>query len=499
MKKLFSLLIITALSLSLCSCDALDGIKGIFAPDNDDEQTAAEPAPPGEITAGMTDFDIYNPLTTSSDTVSDICGFIFEPLFGMDVNMHIYGVLASSYEPDSDGRGMTIHLKQGVFWHDGRDFVAADAVYTTNMIKNGGTRYDKLVEPIESIWAVDNYTVYARFRRAVPNGAALFTFPIIRNGSMWETMPIGTGPFYMDYKGDLAAYDWHFGEKAAIDKIKIKQIPNMQKLLSLFDASVIDYASSEILDFSNYMPKSNSRVVDYVSNDMVFVGFNTLSAVFSDTAARRAVSYLIDRDNIVSNIYYSRAAASEYAINPSSYAAFDASKRHGADSDAAVMLLDEAGWKPNNNGVYVKTGKGTYFSVRILVNSESEERVRIAEELAEGMTALGMRAVVDKCGAAAFSSRLDAKNYDMFIGETELLPGGDITPLAATGYNCMGYSDAAVDTILAQLGTLNSEEDISSVSQMLYTKLWEDSPFAVICFLKRGIAVTSRLVWGVEP
>lgn len=454
-----------------------------------------------EITAGITEVDTFNPLYTQSDTVSDVCGFVFEPLFGIDPSLRTMGVLADSYEISSDGSLLTIHLKQDVYWHDGAVFTAADAVYTANLIKYGGTRYDRLMEQVDTVWAVDNYTVCVRFRRAVPDPTALFTFPIIKNNSGTDSFSaIGTGPFYFDSTNNLTATDWYHDGRASIDRINIKTLPDDEKLISMLDASVVDFLTAEKLDMSSYMQKSNSHVWDYVSNEMVFIGFNMNSSVFSDVYARRAVSMLADRDDIVNSVYYMRAQSSEYAVNPCSWAAFDKSSKHHADAQGAIELLTSNGWSEDSGGAYYKSGARTlYFSVRILVNEDSAQRVQIAETLAEAMNAVGLRAVVDKCSAEAFPARILARNYDMFIGETALLPNCDITPLAVTGQNSFGYSSPEVDALVAQLGIVTLEADIRNVTQALYERLHEDAPFAPICFMKKSMVTSAKLRNGVNP
>ena len=454
-----------------------------------------------ELTAGITDADTFNPLYTASSTVSDLCGFVFEPLFGIDPSYRTDGVLAESYTMSPDGRMITISLKRGVYWHDGSDFTASDAVYTANLIKSGGTRYDRLMEPVMGIWAADNYTVCATFSRAVPDPVSLFIFPIIKKGSASGVFSrVGTGPFYFDASNNLTATDWYHGKRAAIDRIKVQMLPDNKKLISLLDASVVDFLSSEKLDMTTYMPKSNSHVWDFVSNNMVFAGFNLGSAVFSDAAARRAVSMMLDRDDIVNSIYYTRAAATDYALNPASWAAFDPNKKHHASAEGAIDELINNGWREAPNGSYFRSDtKNVYFSVKILVNSENPERVKIAETLAAAMNAAGLRASLDRCGTQAFAARITARNYDMFIGETELLPNGDLTPLAVTGQNSLGYSSPEVDALIAQLSILTKEADIKNAERALCERLHTDMPFAPVCFLKKSLVTSAKLKDGVDP
>ena len=68
--------------------------------------------------------------------------------------------------------------------------------------------------------------------------------------------------------------------------------------LSAYDADI-----SEIAEFG-YADKIES--LGYPSLNYEFLGFNFSNQVFADSAVRHAVSYLIDRDKISSEIYFGR-------------------------------------------------------------------------------------------------------------------------------------------------------------------------------------------------
>lgn len=508
MKRILAAFISAALCVSLCSCSFSESISAMLGSLSGKEpetvQTEAGEETPevsNDITIGLIDFDTYNPILTKSPTVRDVCGFIFEPLFGMDSSMRTIGVLAQSYKTGADGTFLTVNLKQGVKCHDGSVLIAPDVVYTVNAIRSYGNNYTHLVEPISSVWALDNYTVCFEFTHSVPDAVSLLLFPIIKQGSMNtnEFKPVGTGPFYMS--GDsLLRFTEHHDKLSVLDKVNIRAIPDKDKYISLFNANEIDITTSELIDMTTFMPKSNANVLDFVSNTMVFAGFNTKQTIFADARTRQAVSMLIDRESVASHIYYSRAAASRYALNPQSWLAFESENKLRSDETAAITLLSEAGWETDERGIYYLPGaRATYFTVDILVNSESEERVAIAESLAKKMATIGINARVLKCSGEEFNSRISALNYDMFIGERELLPNGDLTPFVGSSGNYFGYSDTSVDALIAQLGTVQFEADIKSVSQKLYETVYTEAPFAPICFLKKSMVTGAKIKYGVNP
>ncbi len=519
--KVISVLIVLSLAAGLCSCTVTDYISGAVGklvsseeadPENTDSAESAEEDAGNEvsndITVGVIDYDTFNPLWTASQTVKDVCGFIYEPLFGIDSTMRTMGVLAQDYTIGADGASLTIYLKQGVLWHDGTEFNADDVIYTVNTIKEGNTRYTALMEPVTGIWKNDNYTVCVSFSRSVPDSVSLFIFPIVKNHSLYSAgqdfQPVGTGPFRYVYSGGityLEAFEEHHDGRAQLDRVNIEFPADLSKYRSLLNANELDMANSEMLDMSTFMPKSNSNLTDYTSNVMVFAGFNTSNAKLAGALTRQAISLLIDRDAITTTIYYSRAVSSEYAINPQSWLSFETRTKLHADTWSAAQLLAQDGWTSDSRGIYCKQigGKLTYLSLSILVNSESEQRVAVANQLAQWLNNNGIIAKVNSCDYTQFNAMIAAHNYEMFVGETELLPNNDMTGIVGSAGNYFNYAGNEMDTLLWQLGTVQLEADVQSVSNRLYELIHTEAPFSPICFLKKSLVTGAKIKSGFNP
>lgn len=519
--KIISVLAVLSLAAGLCSCTVTDYISNAVgrlvsteaknpentgAGENEEADTGKEVS--NDITVGVIDYDTFNPLWTTSQTVKDVCGFIYEPLFGIDTTMRTVGVLADSYTIGADGASIIINLKQGVLWHDGTEFNADDVIYTVNTIREGNTQYTAFMEPVTGIWKNDNYTVCVTFSRSVPDSVSLFTFPVVKNNSLYsggrDFIPVGTGPFryaYSDGITYLEAFEEHHDGRAQMDRVYVEFPADLGKYRSLFNANELDIADSEMLDMSTFMPKSNSNVTDYTSNTMVFAGFNTSNAMLAGALTRQAISLLIDRDSIVTNIYYSRAVASDYAINPQSWLSFETRTKLRADPWSAAQLLAQDGWSADSRGIYYREtgGKLTYLTLSILVNSESEQRVAVANQLAEWLNNNGIIAEVNSCDYTQFNEMIAEDNYDMFVGETELLPNNDMTNLTGSAGNYFNYANTEMDTLLWQLGTVQLEADVQSVSNRLYELIHTEVPFTPICFLKESLVTGAKIKSGFDP
>ena len=503
MRALINKILVVLMSISvLCMCmgctkiDNLKAVQQTEKPQNTDNDKETD----NSITIGVVDLDTYNPLATKSVTMQNMLGFIFEPLFTFDDEQNTIGVLAKSYNTAPDGKSITLNIKDNVIWHDGTSFSADDVIYTIKTILNSDSRYKNLINNIVSVSKINDSSLTVIFDRSIANPAALFSFPIIKNGSnLTSFKPVGTGPFYLDYD-KLTSFEAYHGEKSNIQYVYVKSVPDNDKFVSLFNASVIDVADSSMFDMNEYTPRSNASVNEYVTNEMVFVGFNTQDSVFKFPEARRSIYEIINRKSIVSHIYFSRAKAAHYPINPTSRFYPNTAENMHSDHGAAEKELKDGKWKKDKRGVYFRADEKsmTYFSVEILVNSGDTERIKIAAEISETMSELGMKNTVTACSESEFSSRLQSGNYDMFIGKISLLPNNDITELISDG-NTLNYSDDTTDILLTQLGTLTAENDKKDVYAQLFERVKEDCPIAPICFLKDSIITSAKIKSGVCP
>lgn len=73
---------------------------------------------------------VVNPAIRASVDVYLVGSKVVEPLVDLDAAGRPAGVLATSWTSEPDGKTITFSLRQGVRWHDGKPFTAADVQYT---------------------------------------------------------------------------------------------------------------------------------------------------------------------------------------------------------------------------------------------------------------------------------------------------------------------------------------------------------------------------------
>jgi peptide/nickel transport system substrate-binding protein len=112
---------------------------------------------------------LYNPTSMAGQLAAN---FVFDPLVGLDDQMHPYPVLAADIpSPDNgmlqlsgDGADrrliVTMPLRPDVTWSDGEPFTADDVVYTWQLMMNPQSGFDTTIEELlKTVDRVDDLTV----------------------------------------------------------------------------------------------------------------------------------------------------------------------------------------------------------------------------------------------------------------------------------------------------------------------------------------------------
>ena len=115
--------------------------------------------------------------------------------------------LATKWEWSEDGKELTFPLRQGVKWHDGKPFTAADVKCTFDLLMGKGS--DKLrINPrkswynnVEDVTTRGDYEVTLHLKQPQPALLALLAsgwspiYPCHIPAAQMRQHPIGTGPF----------------------------------------------------------------------------------------------------------------------------------------------------------------------------------------------------------------------------------------------------------------------------------------------------------------
>lgn len=348
MKK--TLLKSTALCLCLASAclgastaQAKDACVRVLGYESDGEKQSMDPA-----------------ALISSDNAYHVRA-VYEPLVDRTNALEPVPVLAESWESNADATEWTFHLRHGVKFHDGKEFGAADVVYSYRRlldpaISPGGYSTLAFLTP-DGITAVDKYTVKFRVKSPVMELPLLIATKyalMVPDGAKKEDLRVkgdGTGPFMQEtftINGPVRILKrnpnyWRAGLPKA-DCLEITtSLEATSRLTALMSGSVdlslaVDPASLATL-------KNNPAVtlVPTAGATSLYLAVWTDTPPFDDPRVRQAMKLVMDRQAILNTVLlgYGEIGGDTPVPSSSSTGLKDAPK--AADIDKAKALLAEAG------------------------------------------------------------------------------------------------------------------------------------------------------------
>lgn len=454
----------------------------------------------GEDTLWLTawGFDTFNPIATASRAVADCSRLVYDSLFYLDENLCAQGVLAKQYTVSDDKKTYTITLDTSFKFHDGTSFSAADAVYTINEIKrlNQKSLFFENVSNIESVSAGGSDILIIKIISPEPLFINNLSFPIVKNQTPSDTkveFPIGTGP-YKFVKTTLvrAMYfeenENYAGKRPTENKMKnavVTFVPDKETQTYALEAHQADAACVTAAELANYNPKGAVKTIYYNNRRLTFIGINASNAALSNDALRRAVSYAIDRNDIINSVLF---GIGEPTLLPFSTQGFmypqkykDVSK-HASEAESA---LKDAGWTADTDSVMYYVGadkKKVRAEVSLLVNSENEARVQIAGKIAESLKQAGIKVNVVSANFETYKSRIESQKYDMYIGEVYMDSSYSTDLLFGANAKYSVYTSDELESAAAKKKSAVGREQTTAVFEQLSDCLAEKMPVVCLYF-----------------
>jgi len=257
----------------------------------------------------------------SSDTVTQSrLNDVYEPLVQLDPNFNIVPVLAVYYGLTGDTQ-WTMHLRDGVTFHDGSALDADDVVYSYNLaVKSKGYAAD-LIDSVSKLEKLDDLTVKFTTKKPDPLFLnKLSNLLIVPN--QWQTTdkPSGTGPYKIDDASDMSniSYvrnDQYWGELPYYEKVLIRAVPDKgDRVNGLLDKSI---------DFLVNVPPDNAQVIkdsgfnlDMVpSLEVGFVMFNMTDPQFGQKNLRKAVAQALNKTTFLDLAYGYAKTVNQFISN----------------------------------------------------------------------------------------------------------------------------------------------------------------------------------------
>ncbi len=259
-------------------------------------------------------------------------------------------------------------------------------------------------------------------------------------------------------------FDDYWGEKAKLDKVVFKVIPEAGSRMMALRTGDIDIAMQPTpAELDMFRADDKFTVAETMGLRVFFLGFNNALPPTDDVNVRQALSMAVNVKGIVDNILEGAAVMPKGYLSPAVFGFKDMElqKRFPYNPEKAKALLAENGWKDSDNdGILDKDGKKLHVEFlgakgRYLMDAE------VCEAVQAMFKEIGVEAKLDFFEwATTFTAlRKEPLAYNLFsLGWLTTNADADYSLYAMfhssqfspKGWNNNRFSDARADELLDQ-------------------------------------------------
>ena len=277
----------------------------------------ATPKAGGTLKMGMqSDPGGLDPVLLSATALWHVVEHIYNRLTKIMPDLSVAPELAESIDISEDGITYTFNLRSGVTFHNGRELVADDVVYS----------YKRLVDPaiaspsadyllsMADVVAKDPATVVltlkapdASFLSGIANAACnIVPHEVVEENTDLSLVAVGTGPFI-------------FKEYIPNTSITLEKNPNywedglpyvdgLELIIASDDTSRTTAVVTGTVDIIEYAPLRDIELLEAddsidlagdTNTNIRFLAFNLEREPFNDVKVRKAISMVIDREAVL--------------------------------------------------------------------------------------------------------------------------------------------------------------------------------------------------------
>ena len=461
---------------------------------------------PGVFTLRYDSNSSLNPITTLNRDNILLASLMYESLFVLNENLGVEPVLCESWESE-DNTTYVVHLKPNIAMSDGTWMTADDVAYTIRQATQRG-RYINRLQAIASIASDGDLTVTIILYNTNSRFINLLDIPIIKNGSIDDRIPPGTGPYI--YVGEDAGRLDRFVRHRDFFELPIMQVRLIEcdddELTQAFDDGEISMLWDDPTD--SFEIRLN-RLYDprfFETTTMQYIGFNARSRNMRDPDVRRAIGCAVERDYIVNEIMPPGSAIPALVPLSRIFSYYDMAWEHSLYDpfEEMALRLQQANLSDFDDDSFleVSDGYGGYdkFSLTFIVNSENLHRVRAAQRITDTLRRNGINVTLRELSWDSFISALEGGNFDMYYGEVTLGGDFDLSPLLLPGkLNYGGTANTSYKPFLDDFLIAKTDYEMAYAASRLLKEISDNTPFAPVLYKRYVIYSPMGAITGATP
>ncbi|MBV9329476.1 MAG: ABC transporter substrate-binding protein [Chloroflexi bacterium] len=465
--------------------------------------TGAANAVGGEIVVGKDqEAPGLDPAKNPAQAATRVFDLMYSRLTRLDPQMRAQPDLATNWDISSDGKTYTFHLRQGVKFHNGHELTSADVKYTYERIINPDTASiaQSFFAPIDHIDAPDPYTVVIVLKEAntpfLVNTAATWAGIVAKevvdanNGDL-NKVDAGSGPFILqEWTPDTQTVlvrnpNYYVPGQPAADKITFLIMPDENARIAALRTGNIQFTVLSAAGYDTLKSDTSVKAVEGPTLSYAYLGMNVARPPFDKPQVREAISYAVDRNEIINSVFRGHArptgpvpsAMTDWAIDLGQFDTYT------PNLDKAKQLMSDAG---------VSNVKTTMIAMSTL-----SYQVDAAQVIRAQLLKIGIDAEVQPQEVGVYVDNWKKKNMDLMVGGN----GSGTNPDRAVCFffctdgsaNVWNYSNSSVDSDGAEGRTATDQAQAKSVYTDAQKQIVDDAPNLFLANQDQFLAYSPKL------
>jgi peptide/nickel transport system substrate-binding protein len=436
-----------------------------------------------------------------TDTFSGyIVSNVFDTLIAYDEKLEPQPWLAERYEIAPDNVTYTFYLRKGIKFHDGTEMDAEAVKFSVDRVRDfpSGPSASEAKEIVDT-QAVEKYTFKMVLKE--PNAPFLVNMAgrigmVVSPKAVREMgdekfglNPVGTGPFkFGEWQNDNYVRVnknpdyWVMGADGKpvpyVDRVEMRVITESSSRLTALQAGDVHFMLA-ISDPDLNIIKRDSNIVWQQQPGLGWSSFllTVTKPPFDNKSLRQAVSYAIDRKEIIDTIYEGNREVGNGPIPPPHAWALDPSYRpypERADLNKAKAAL-AAGGRPNGFEFTMWAASGDSITQRLMelmAAQLAKAGITMKIEFADFNGVVIPKARAQEPGAfgISFSCGVDPD------------PCVDRRFRTGSSFNYMGYTNPKVDELILAARRTNNREERAKLYKDVVPLIMDDAPAVIFAY-----------------
>lgn len=447
------------------------------------------PADGGHLIEGVVGSPRFiNPVLAITKADNDLVNLTYSGLLRLSPEGNLMNDLAESVTISDDGKVYNVVLKQDRHWSDGALVTAEDVAFTVDMIQK-----PELKSSLRGNWSgvtvelISDHELNLVLDQAYTPFMENLTVGILPK-HIWDTLddeemslsqyniePISSGPYQVtevkrNPSGLISEYNLEvepeFADRVHINRITLRFYQNQEAILDALQNGEINATAALSEQRLKDLKEAGWQVVNEPLPRVFAIFFNqNKTPVLRDQAVRKALSVVLDRDELVARTTDGYGQATYDPLPPDWLPEATTTTEVPADRlVAAKQILEDDGWQQNDSGAWEKNIDDVNVPLMISIRSANGPLFEdVSAYITEAWQELGVKVNTELFEQSDLvQTIIRPRDYQALLFGTDIGRSLDLYPFWHSsqredpGLNVSLYVNITVDDLVAKMRTATS-------------------------------------------